>query len=98
MSQTCRCRSSARYIAPANSADCIQLTRGDCAPSTLLVRAPYFELRLDELNLFDNVNFTPVANPGTDAAILTATTAYRDPDNTFDPGGRIGQLGFRLNW
>jgi hypothetical protein len=106
-----------RYIAPANSADCIQLKQGDCAPSTLLIRAPFFgrvdigvtkriplggrmsfEFRMDVLNLFDNVNFNPVANPGTGATIFTATTAYRDPDNTFDPGGRIGQLGFRLNW
>jgi hypothetical protein len=106
-----------RYIAPANGADCIQLKQGDCAPNTLLIRAPFFgrvdigvtkriplggrmsfELRMDVLNLFDNINFNPVANPGTGGTILTATTAYRDPDNTFDPGGRIGQLGFRLHW
>ena len=31
-----------RYIAPANSADCIELRDGDCAPRTLLVRAPLF--------------------------------------------------------
>ena len=31
-----------RYIAPANSADCIQIRAGDCAPRTLLVRAPLF--------------------------------------------------------
>jgi Carboxypeptidase regulatory-like domain/TonB dependent receptor-like, beta-barrel len=111
-----------RYLAPANSADCIQLKRGDCAPSTLLIRAPFFtrvdlgvtkriplggrvsfEFRMDILNMFDNVNFTPVVqptpanNPG-GATIFQATAAYRDPDNTFDPGGRIGQLGFRLNW
>jgi hypothetical protein len=106
-----------RYIAPANGPDCIQLRAGDCAPRTLLIRAPFFtrvdlgvtkrvplggrvsfEFRMDILNLFDNVNFNPVANPGSGGTIFTATTAYRDPDNTFDPGGRIGQLGFRLNW
>jgi hypothetical protein len=106
-----------RYIAPANSASCIQLKAGDCAPRTLLIRAPFFtrvdvgvtkrlpltgrvnfEFRVDILNLFDNVNFNPVAAPGTGATIFQATSAYRDPDNTFDPGGRIGQLGFRLNW
>lgn len=60
-------------------------------------------MRVDILNVFDNVNFNPVVqptpqnNPG-GATIFQATTAYRDPDNTFDPGGRIGQLGFRLNW
>ena len=31
-----------RYFAPANSASCIQLKAGDCAPRTLLIRAPFF--------------------------------------------------------
>jgi hypothetical protein len=106
-----------RYIAPANSPDCIQLRAGDCAPRTLLIRTPFFtrfdigltkrfplpgsmnfELRVDVLNLFDNVNFNPVAGPGGGATIFQATTAYRDPDNNFDPGGRLGQIAFRLNW
>ena len=26
------------------------------------------------------------------------TTAYADINNTYDPGGRIGQLVFRVNW
>jgi hypothetical protein len=108
-----------RYLAPANTADCITLKAGDCAPPTLLVRAPFFkrldlgltkrfplhqsvnfELRVDVLNVFDNVNFDPVTLPGAagGATIFQVTTAYRDPDNTFDPGGRIGQIGFRINW
>ena len=106
-----------RYIAPANSADCIELRDGDCAPRALLIRAPLFtrvdigvtkrfpiagrvnfELRADVLNLFDNINFTPVGNPGTAATIFEVTAAYTDPSNTFDPGGRLGQLVFRLNW
>ena len=106
-----------RYIAPANSADCIQLKAGDCAPRTLLIRAPFFtrfdigvtkripiggsvnfEFRADVLNVFDNINFDPVSQPGSGATIFQATAAYRDPDNTFDPGGRLGQLVFRLNW
>ena len=57
-----------------------------------------FELRIDILNLFDNVNFDPVANPGTGATIFQATTAYTDPSNTYDPGGRLGQIAFRINW
>ena len=62
-----------------------------------------FELRVDILNVFDTPNFdsvilpTAANNPG-NANIFQVTTAYRDPDNTFDPGGRIGQLGFRINW
>jgi len=106
-----------RYIAPANSADCLQVRAGDCAPRTLLLRAPFFtrvdlgvnkrfpihgrtnfELRIDILNLFDNVNFDPVANPGTGATIFQTSTAYTDPSNTYDPGGRLGQIMFRINW
>lgn len=107
-----------RYFAPANSdGTCIQLKSGDCAPRTLLIRAPFFtridigvtkrfpiagrtnaEVRFDVLNLFDNVNFDPVANPGTGATIFQVTTAYRDPANNFDPGGRLGQISFRFNW
>ena len=56
------------------------------------------EVRFDLLNLFDNVNFNPVANPGGGATIFQVTAAYRDPTNNFDPGGRLGQISFRLNW
>jgi hypothetical protein len=106
-----------RYIAPANSASCIQLKPGDCAPRRTLVRAPWFtrfdvslgkkfltasrvnfELRFDVLNVFDNVNFNLAANPGSGATIFQVGTAYRDPSNTFDPGGRLGQVVWRINW
>ena len=106
-----------RYIAPANTADCIQTVAGDCAPRTTLIRAPWFtrvdigvtkrfnlkgtmniEVRGDVLNLFDNINFNPVANPGTGATIFQVTSAYTDASNTYDPGGRLGQLMIRFNW
>jgi hypothetical protein len=60
-----------------------------------------FELRFDLLNAFDNINFTTTnANntPGAGANIFTTTTAYQDFNNQFDPGGRLGQVVFRLNW
>jgi hypothetical protein len=57
-----------------------------------------FELRFDMLNVFDNVNFNPVANPGTGETIFRATSAYQDTSNTFDPGGRLGQIVWRINW
>jgi hypothetical protein len=57
-----------------------------------------FELRIDILNLFDNVNFNPVANPGSGATIFQTTSAYQDASNTFDPGGRLGQIVWRINW
>lgn len=56
------------------------------------------EFRFDMLNLFDNVNFNPVANPGSGANIFVATSAYTDSSNTYDPGGRLGQLMVRFNW
>ena len=110
-----------RYFAPANSESCITLKAGDCAPRTLLIRAPFFtridigvtkrfpiagrtnvELRFDMLNLFDNINFDPTIfgpdNSFDDARIFQVTSAYRDPANNFDPGGRLGQISFRLNW
>jgi len=106
-----------KYIAPANSARCIQVKAGDCAPRSVVLLAPWFnrvdfgvakafglggsksfDLRFDILNLFDNANFTPVANPGSGATIFRTTAAYTDASNTYDPGGRIGQLQFRFNW
>ena len=56
------------------------------------------EVRFDLLNVFDAVNFNPVANPGSGATIFQVTTAYRDPSNTYDPGGRLGQIMIRFNW
>jgi Carboxypeptidase regulatory-like domain/TonB dependent receptor/TonB-dependent Receptor Plug Domain len=106
-----------RYIAPANTATCIQIRAGDCAPRTLLIRAPWFsrfdvgvrkrfplqgavnlEVAFDLLNVFDTINFDPVTGSGSDATIFQTNSAYQDPSNTFDPGGRLGQLMFRLNW
>jgi hypothetical protein len=114
-----------RYIAPANTADCIEIRDGDCAPRTLLLRAPWFsrfdigvtkrfplkgsanfELRFDVLNVFDTVNFDPFipSTTTTSSAYFAAptfsqvTSAYQDPSNTYDPGGRLGQVMFRFNW
>jgi hypothetical protein len=59
------------------------------------------ELRADVLNVFDNVNFTVTdasRTPGSGATIFQTSAAYTDLSNTFDPGGRLGQLVFRLNW
>lgn len=108
-----------RYFAPAEFGNCVELklTGGDCAPQTLLIRAPWFtrfdigvtkkfpvkgtmnfEVRVDVLNVFDNINFDPVANPGSGAGIFQTTGFYDDPSNTYDPGGRLGQIMFRFNW
>jgi hypothetical protein len=106
-----------RYFAPANGVSCIQLKAGDCAPRTLLIRAPWFtrvdisltkkfqaqrrlnfELKLDVINVLNNINFNPVANPGSGETIFQVTSAYQDINNTFDPGGRLGQIAWRINW
>lgn len=56
------------------------------------------EVRFDVLNLFDNINFDPVFAPGSGTGIFQTTGFYDDPSNTYDPGGRLGQLMFRFNW
>jgi hypothetical protein len=59
------------------------------------------EFRADVLNVFDNVNFLvndASRTPGAGGGILQTDTAYRDLDNTYDPGGRLGQLAIRFNW
>jgi hypothetical protein len=57
-----------------------------------------FDLGLDVLNLFNAINFTAVAQTGSGATINQVTGAYQDPNVTFDPGGRLMQLVFRLNF
>ncbi|MFB3853912.1 MAG: TonB-dependent receptor domain-containing protein [Vicinamibacterales bacterium] len=63
-----------------------------------LVGRTNIEVRIDVLNLFDNVNFYPTASPGSGASIFQVTSAYTDPSNTYDPGGRLGQVMIRFNW
>jgi hypothetical protein len=60
-----------------------------------------FEFRADVLNVFDNINYTvtdPSRTPGSGAGIFQTDSAYRDLDNTYDPGGRLGQVAIRFNW
>ena len=56
------------------------------------------EVRIDVLNVLDKPNFYPVSTPGTSADIFRVTTAYQDVSNTYDPGGRIGQVMLRFSW
>ena len=56
------------------------------------------EVRFEVLNLFDNINFNNAGNPGAGETIFQVTSHYQDPDNTFDPGGRLGQFMLRINW
>jgi hypothetical protein len=59
------------------------------------------EFRADALNVLNNVNFLIVdasRTPGSGAGIFQTDSAYRDLDNTYDPGGRLGQVAIRFNW
>jgi hypothetical protein len=59
-----------------------------------------FELTAEVLNVFDNINFNHsvafAPNNGEDT--FRVTSAYTDINTTFDPGGRIGQIVWRVNW
>jgi hypothetical protein len=57
-----------------------------------------FDLAVDVLNMFNAIDFTPVAQAGSGATIDQVTSAYQDPNVTFDPGGRLMQLQFRFNF
>ena len=57
-----------------------------------------FQFQVDVINVFNAIGFNAVAQANSNATINQVTTAYQDISNTFDPGGRIGQLMFRVNW
>ena len=60
--------------------------------------ATNFEVRLDVLNLFNNINFDNETTLNDDEDLFQTSGFYDDPSNTYDPGGRIGQIMFRINW
>ena len=112
---------SGRYLAPADSFDCIETIRGEgkCGMRSLIVQGPLFqqhdlsvvkriglwgnvnaEIRVDALNVFDNVNFSPQSG-------LTATTnrmsgasqtAYETTALTGVNTSRILQVVSRIRW
>jgi hypothetical protein len=56
------------------------------------------DIEFDLLNAFNAINFTPVAQTGSGATIDQVSSAYQDLSNTFDPGGRLGQIVWRISW
>ena len=58
------------------------------------------EFMAEVLNVFDNINFNHSVNfnPNNGEDTFRVTSAYTDINTTFDPGGRIGQLVWRVNW
>jgi hypothetical protein len=113
-----------RYIAPANSRNCVQVVDGDCGFSNLFITGPKFvrfdlslikririretmnfELRGEFLNAFNNINFLGNTNLGlsntnaqNNVNFGLTTSAYRDVNNTQDPGGRLIQIVGRFNF
>src|SRR5262249_37407750 len=57
-----------------------------------------FDVEIDILNVFNAIDFNGVFSTSTTKSNYQVTSAYSDVNNTFDPGGRIGQLVFRVNW
>ena len=101
-------------MAPAGDLGCMNLFVGDCGEKeyffyhpkfvrfdmTLRKKFPIggrrvFSLQIDVLNVFDNINFSHNFNPG---GSWRVTSAYSDTNGTFDPGGRLGQFVWRIDW
>ena len=57
------------------------------------------DLSIEFMNVFNTVNENAVLNPGTGATIFQVTSGYRDTGvDVNDPGGRIGQIVWRISW
>jgi hypothetical protein len=59
-----------------------------------------FEIGLEVMNVFDTPNFnhSVTFDPDDSFDTFRVTSAYTDINTTYDPGGRIGQLTWRINW
>jgi hypothetical protein len=57
-----------------------------------------FELRGEILNAFNNINFFGVTCAASSDTCGEVTSAYRDVNNTQDPGGRMIQIVARFNF
>jgi len=56
-----------------------------------------FDIQIDVNNLFNNINFTPVFNPNSNTLFQT-NAQYMDINQSYDPGGRLGQIVVRFNF
>jgi Carboxypeptidase regulatory-like domain/TonB dependent receptor len=57
------------------------------------------DLSIEFMNVFNTINENAVLNPGTGATIFQVTSGYRDTGvDVNDPGGRIGQIVWRISW
>jgi hypothetical protein len=57
------------------------------------------DVSIEFMNVFNTINENAVLNPGTGATIFQVTSGYRDTGvDVNDPGGRIGQMVWRISW
>jgi len=56
------------------------------------------EVDIEALNAFTNINFNHNLTPGEGAGTFQVTSAATDINTSGDPGGRVGQVVFRINW
>jgi hypothetical protein len=112
---------SGRYIAPADSFDCIETIRGEgkCGMRTLVATGPlfkqfdlslvkrveivgrtYFQIRIDALNVFNNVNFLPVSGMtfATNRVSAAAPASYEITSLTGTNTARVVQIVSRISW
>jgi hypothetical protein len=57
-----------------------------------------FQIEWSVVNVFNAKNFNAVLAASNSSTLDQVTSAYSDIGNTFNPGGRVGQLVFRVNW
>ena len=57
------------------------------------------DVSIEFMNVFNTVNENATFNPGSGATIFQVTSGYRDTGvDVNDPGGRIGQIVWRISW
>lgn len=57
------------------------------------------DVSIEFMNVFNTINENATFNPGTGATIFQVTSGYRDTGvDVNDPGGRIGQIVWRISW
>jgi hypothetical protein len=57
------------------------------------------DLSIEFMNVFNTINENATFNPGTGATIFQVTSGYRDTGvDVNDPGGRIGQIVWRISF
>jgi hypothetical protein len=63
-----------------------------------LTKRVWTDFRFDALNVFNTIDFFGTTGTGTTTSSYEVTSAYRDRDNTQDPGGRLLQVSMRISF